>query len=467
MATVTFHGAAQEVTGSCYLLESPACGRVLLECGMHQGGDSIERVTREAFDFDPASIDAVILSHGHLDHSGLLPKLVKSGFSGPIYCTQATRSIVRILLKDAVGLYIRDLERENLRRERSGRELLAPEYTEADVERVMEQCQGVPYNHSQVFGNGARVCFYDAGHILGSAIVEITLEETGRSKRLVFSGDLGRAGSVLMNNPVKLTEADMVLMEGTYGDRDHRDSSETIAQLVDILGDTWQRGGNVLIPAFALGRSQEIIFHLGKLWKHGLLDNWQVYLDSPMAIEITQVYDRWLHIMDDSDVRQLDQAGRDSLAGFIPQMKLCRTPEESMAINRIRQGAIIIAGSGMCTGGRIRHHFKHRIWRENTTILFIGFQARGTLGRMLVEGMKNIKLFGDEFLVRARIETLGGFSAHAGQTELVEWISHFEPTPQVALVHGEAHALEALAQRLWTEKRIRAEIPAQGKVIAF
>jgi metallo-beta-lactamase family protein len=467
MATVTFYGAAQEVTGSCYLLESPATGRVLLECGMHQGGDAVDRVSREAFDFDAASIDAVILSHAHLDHSGLLPKLVKMGFTGPIYCTQATRSIIRILLDDAVGLYMRDLERENLRRERSGRELMAPEYTEADVDRVIEQCVGIPYQHTQEFGNGARVCFYDAGHILGSAIVEITLEEMGHSKKLVFSGDLGRAGSVLMNDPVTLDSADMVMMEGTYGDRNHRDSSETIAQLIDILGDTWQRGGNVLIPAFALGRSQEIIFHLGMLWKQGLLDNWQVYLDSPMAIEITQVYDRWLHIMDDHDIRQLDQAGRDSLAGFLPQLKLCRTPEESMAINRIRQGAIIIAGSGMCTGGRIRHHFKHRIWRENTTILFIGFQARGTLGRLLVDGMKNIKLFGDEFLVRARIETLGGFSAHAGQTELVEWLSNFSPVPQVALVHGEAQALEALAQRLWTEKRICAEIPARGKVIAF
>jgi len=467
LATITFYGAAQEVTGSCYLLESPAIGRVLMECGMHQGGDAVERIQDDNFEFEPGSIDAVILSHAHLDHSGKLPKLVNQGFNGPIYCTQATKGILRILLEDALGLYQRDLERENLRRERSGRNLLNAEYSEADVRKVLKLCEGMPYNKSFAPGSAATACFHDAGHILGSAIVEIELEERDQHKRLVFSGDLGRKGSVLMNDPATLSNADLVLMEGTYGNRDHRDESSTLQQLTEILSDTWQRGGNVLIPAFALGRSQEIIFQLGCLYHKGLLDGWQVFLDSPMAIEVTQVYDRWLHLMDDQDIRQLDKFGRDSLEEFLPTLKICRTPEESMAINEVKQGALIIAGSGMCTGGRIRHHIKHRLWRESNTMIFIGFQAQGTLGRLLVDGLKDIKIFGDEIKVRSRIETLGGFSAHAGQSELISWIENFQPTPRVLLIHGEARALEGLSQKLWTDKSIRSEIPAQGSCIAF
>ena len=467
MASITFYGAAQEVTGSCYLLESPALGCVLLECGMHQGGDAIERIRKDNFDFEPHSIDAVVLSHGHLDHSGLLPKLVKQGFSGPIYCTQATKGLLRILLEDAFGIYQRDLERENLRRERSGRDLLEAEYTDADVQKVLKLCEGSPYKAKIKLGSSASVCFHDAGHILGSAIVEIELSENGKNKRLVFSGDLGRKGSVLMNDPVSLTQAGVVLLEGTYGDRNHRDEENTLQQLTEILSDTWRRGGNVMIPAFALGRSQEIIFHLGCLHHKGLLDDWQVFLDSPMAIEVTQVYDRWLHLLDDDDVRKLDQFHRDSLAEFLPTLKLCNSAEESIEINKIKQGAIIIAGSGMCTGGRIRHHFKHRIWRENNTIIFIGFQAQGTLGRLLVDGKKSIKMFGDDFAVKARIETLGGFSAHAGQSELIEWIAAFKPVPKLVLVHGEKNALAALSQKLLTDNGIESEVPAQGSTLVF
>ncbi len=467
MATITFYGAAQEVTGSCYLLESTAIGRVLMECGMHQGGDAVERIQKDNFEFDPRNIDAVILSHAHLDHSGKLPKLVNQGFDGPIYCTQATKGILRILLEDALGLYQRDLERENVRRERSGRNLLTAEYSEDHVRKVLKLCEGIPYNENFTFGSRATACFHDAGHILGSAIIDIELQEKGQRKRLVFSGDLGRKGSVLMNDPAILSSADLVLMEGTYGNRDHRDESSTMQQLTELLSETWQRGGNVLIPAFALGRSQEIIFHLGVLYYKGLLDDWQVFLDSPMAIEVTQVYDRWLHLMDDQDIRQLDKFGRDSLQEFLPTLKICRTPEESMAINEVKQGAIIIAGSGMCTGGRIRHHIKHRLWRESNTMIFIGFQARGTLGRLLVDGLKDIKIFGDEIKVRARIETLGGFSAHAGQSELISWIENFQPTPRLLLIHGEAQALESLSQKLWTDKSIRSEIPAPGSCIAF
>lgn len=467
MATITFYGAAQQVTGSCYLLETPAMGRVLLECGMHQGGDAVERIGKETFTFDPADIDAVILSHGHLDHSGMLPKLVNQGYDGPIYCTPATKGLLRILLEDSWGLYKRDLDYGNLRRQRRGQELRVAEYQLKDVRKVIQLCEPKPFNVDSQIGPEAKLCFHDAGHILGSAIVELTLSENGTEKRLVFSGDLGNKDSALMNDPAVLDKADLLMMESTYGNRNHKDIDNTLEELSRILKDAWRRGGTVMIPSFAVGRAQEILFHLGCLHHQGELDNWAIFLDSPMAIEVTQVYDNWLHIMDNKDVRHLTEAGRESLQEFLPTLRLCHTPEESRAINRIKKGAIIIAGSGMCTGGRIRHHLKHRIWHDNNTVIFIGFQAQGTLGRLLVDGAQHIKMYGDEFIVRASIETLGGFSAHAGQKELIEWARNFQPVPRLILIHGEITALETLSEKLLVDHEINSEIPAWGESIEF
>lgn len=467
MATITFYGAAQEVTGSCHLLESPALGRVLLDCGLHQGGDAVERVKDERFDFEAGEIDALVLSHAHLDHSGLLPKLFHEGFTGPVLCTRATAELLEIMLHDSVGLYLRDLEHANLRKARRGKPAEPPAFTVEDVEGVLALCRGYAYGEAVPLGSGGTLCFHDAGHILGSAIIEIEFTEAGDTRRIVYSGDLGKQDSVLMNPPAKLPHADLVIMESTYGNREHRLELDTVSQLNDILKDTWRRGGSVMIPSFAVGRTQDILFHLGCLHLDGELDHWQVFLDSPMAIAVTRVYDHWLRLLDANDVRALSEVHKTSLENFLPTLKLTQDTDQSMAINRIKGGAIIIAGSGMCTGGRIRHHIKQRIWDDRNTLIFAGYQARGTLGRILVDGAQHIKLFNEDYVVKARIETLGGLSAHAGQSGLVDWLAAFENTPRTVLVHGEQEAQHALAQRLRKDLNRQVEIPAAGATISI
>jgi metallo-beta-lactamase family protein len=467
MATVKILGAAQEVTGSCHLIESPALGKMLLDCGMHQGASSLKKIGQDDFEFVPADIDAVILSHAHLDHSGLLPKLVSLGFKGPIYCADATADLLRVMLLDSINIYLGDLERENRKLLRKGKTPLEPEYSEEDVHEVLSLCVTKNYNESFHLTEQASCTFFDAGHILGSAIVEVKLHEKGGVKTLVFSGDLGNKNAVLMKDPSFLKQADILLVEGTYGDRNHRPIEDTVEQLREIIKETEKRGGNIMIPAFAVGRTQEILFYLGQLHREGLLQNWQVILDSPMAIEITKVYDKWFSSLDSKDIDQATPDAHSIIKDFIPSLFLSVTPENSMAINRIKKGALIIAGSGMCTGGRIRHHFKSRIWDSRNTIIFCGYQAMGTLGRLLVDGKKMIRIFNDSFAVKANIETLGGFSAHAGQRELVEWIGQFTPSPQVVLVHGDAEALDKLSYVLWDEKNLSSIIPTKRQAIAF
>ena len=467
MATVKILGAAQEVTGSCHLIESPALGKMLLDCGMHQGASSLKKIGQDDFEFVPADIDAVILSHAHLDHSGLLPKLVSFGFKGPIYCADATADLLRVMLLDSINIYLGDLERENRKLLRKGKTPLEPEYSEEDVHEVLSLCVTKNYNESFHLTEQASCTFFDAGHILGSAIVEVKLHEKGGVKTLVFSGDLGNKNAVLMKDPSFLKQADILLVEGTYGDRNHRPIEDTVEQLREIIKETEKRGGNIMIPAFAVGRTQEILFYLGQLHREGLLQNWQVILDSPMAIEITKVYDKWFSSLDSKDIDQATPDAHSIIKDFIPSLFLSVTPENSMAINRIKKGALIIAGSGMCTGGRIRHHFKSRIWDSRNTIIFCGYQAMGTLGRLLVDGKKMIRIFNDSFAVKANIETLGGFSAHAGQRELVEWIEQFTPSSQVVLVHGDAKALDKLSYVLWDEKNLSSIIPVKRQAIAF
>ncbi len=434
---------------------------------MHQGGDAVSRMGDESFAFDPGKISAVVLSHAHLDHSGLLPRLYEAGFRGPVYCTHATADLLRIMLNDAVGLYLRDLERENRRRARAGAPPRKPAYDQEHVDGFLAACQGRDYGLPISIGPQATLCFYDAGHILGAAISELRINEQGVEKRLVYSGDLGKQDSVLMRPPQPLAEADLLVMESTYGDREHKDEKNTLTELRDILSATWHRGGSVMIPSFAVERTQEILFYLGLLYQNGDLAPWQVFLDSPMAIEVTRVYDRWLELLDDEDLDKLGPTARTSLESVLPNLHLTADTEASMAINRIKGGAIIIAGSGMCTGGRIRHHFKQRIWDANNTVIFVGFQARGTLGRVLVDGARRVRMFGDDFAVKARIETLGGLSAHAGQSDLVAWAGGFQDRPRTVLVHGEPHAQDALAERLQRELGLTVDIPQRRERLEF
>jgi metallo-beta-lactamase family protein len=375
--------------------------------------------------------------------------------------------LLDVMLHDSVGLYLRDLERTNIRNARRGKPELEPIFDMKDVEGVLELCQGHEFGEEVSMEAGATVVFHDAGHILGSSIVEIRLQDKGEEKTLVFSGDLGKRDSVLMNEPAVLQKADIILAESTYGDREHRGEEDSMLQLRDILRETWRRGGSVMIPAFAVGRTQDILFHLGCLHHQGELDNWEVFLDSPMAIAVTHVYDRWLEMLNGCEVRQLSDAHKASLVTFLPTLNLAMTTEESMAINRIKSGAIIIAGSGMCTGGRIRHHLKQRIWDDRNTLIFTGYQARGTLGRVLVDGAKSVKIFGEEYVVKAEIETLGGLSAHAGQSGLVDWITAFQPPARTVLVHGEPDAQDVLADRLWQDHDLKVEIPRRGETLAF
>lgn len=451
MAKLTFYGAIEGVTGSAYLLETEAA-TILLDCGLFQGRREEEKANVEPFPFHISKLDAVVLSHAHLDHSGRIPKLVADGYNGPIYMTYPTADLLDVMLKDAASLQQRDVEWENKRRRRSGKAEIDPIYTLDDVEAALEMCVGFDYAERHEILEGIGVRFNDAGHILGSSIVELFITENGAEKKLVFSGDLGNSCAALLQDPKVIEKADVLLMESTYGDRDHRPMDETLQEFEEIILEASENGGNIMIPSFAVGRTQEIIFRLGELYQKGLLKQQAVYLDSPMAIAVTEIYHRYQNIFNSEDVASIRKGKTGSLHTFLPVLRYSTSTEESMALNKIEAGAIIIAGSGMCTGGRIRHHFKHNIWRRNAHVVIVGYQAIGTPGRALVDGSKIFRIGGDEITVNATIHTLGGFSAHASQSQLIDWVSHFsKPHPRLYLVHGEENAKLALKERLSLE----------------
>lgn len=374
MASLTFLGAAQEVTGSCYLLETLDGVKVLLECGMRQGRREADNGNRAPFPFDPASIDAVVISHAHLDHSGLLPRLAAEGFKGPIFATEATCELLELMLLDSAHIQEKDAEWENRWRNRIGKPSIKPLYTQADTERALKLRRPISLGSTVAVARGVRVTFHNAGHILGSSIVEVQFHDQVQPRRLVFSGDLGNTCSPLMRAPSPLSRADVVMLESTYGDRDHRDSNDTLEELAAILDQAHRDGGNVLIPSFAVGRTQDLLYYLGRFYQEGRLPQQAVFLDSPMAARANGIYLRHSNEFDDRDREYIRGTGTTRLEEWLPVLRVTRSADESMAINRIKSGAVIIAGSGMCTGGRIVHHFKHNLWRPECHVVFPGFQ---------------------------------------------------------------------------------------------
>lgn len=467
MALLNFLGAIQQVTGSCYLIESRDGARVLLDCGMRQGRREEEDGNHAPFAFDPQSLDAVVISHAHIDHTGLLPKLTAAGYRGPIFATDASCELMELMLLDSAFLQEKDAEWENKWRARMGKPPISPLYTTRDAEQALSQRRPMIYGESREVAKGVHATFHDAGHILGSAIVELEVQDHHLTRRLVFSGDLGNTCSPLMRDPSTLSQADVVLLESTYGDRDHRCSEDTLDELADILQQAHRDGGNVLIPSFAVGRTQDLIYYLGRFYHEGRLPQQAVFLDSPMAIRANAIYSRYQDQFAAEDRAALQARGSKRIEDWLPILRCTETAEESMAINRIKSGAIIIAGSGMCTGGRIVHHFKHNLWRDDCHLIFPGFQAKGTLGRTLVDGAEHVKLLHQRIAVKAKIHTLGGFSAHAGQSQLLDWVSNFEHHPELYLVHGELEKMQALQLALRERLDWIANIPEPGEQIAL
>lgn len=425
-----FLGGARTVTGSCYYLEGRNF-RVLVECGMFQGPDA-EAVNRRPFAFDPASIDCLFLTHSHLDHVGLVPRLVKEGFTGRIITTSPTADIAELILYDSAHIQESDTEWQNRKAMRSGLEMKEPLYLPPDVDRVLPLFQRKQYGKIEQLCEGVRYRFVNAGHILGSSTLELWYQDGQGEKKISFSGDIGKKENPIVNDPVFVEETDYLTIESTYGNRKHKNMEDSIDELVNIIKTTFKRGGNVIIPSFALGRTQDLLLILNRLVKEGRLFKINVYIDSPLGERITRVYAAHPEYFDEEARQLFNIESRDAI-----RIHFTRKTEESMALNRIKKEAIIISSSGMCEGGRVRHHLKHNLWRRECSIVFVGYQAEGTLGRQIVDRDKKVEVLGEDIVVRAGIHTLGGFSAHADQEELMGWIAQFKNSPEIFIVHGE------------------------------
>jgi len=457
---IEFYGATSGVTGSCHILRANG-HTILLDCGLIQGRREEMEENRNPFPFAPDEISAVVLSHGHIDHSGRIPLLVKQGYSGPIYTQNATGDLCDILLQDAAYLQEKDAQYENKWRKRKKKPLIEPLYTTDDASAALKNIVGLRYREKREILPGIQLCYQDAGHILGSTSVEIWLSENGQQRKVVFSGDLGQYDTPILNDPAVIESADHVIIESTYGNRLHRDRQGTIDEIGQIISDAAHHKGNLLIPAFSIGRTQEILYYLGKYYAEWNLDRWQVFLDSPMAIRASKVYWEYPHLYDEEATKLRKQVNE---MPHLKNLHLTPSPKESMAINRIKSGAIIISASGMLTGGRVIHHLKHNVSRNGAHIMIVGYQANGTLGRRLVNGEPTIRIHGDEYRVKASIHTVGGLSAHADMDDLLRWIGNFKSNPQVHVVHGEAEVKQDFRDTLESRLNLQASVPAPGEI---
>lgn len=454
---VTFLGAAGSVTGSSYLLE---CGglKFMVDCGLFQGNAEMEKRNLRTPSYDPKELAFILVTHAHIDHTGNLPRLVQKGFSGPIYASEPTRDLLEIMLLDSAHIQEMEAEWANRKTKRKGGKMVAPLYTQTDAENTLPLIK--PVNYEQAFepAPGVRVTYRDAGHILGSAFIRIEYEEDGKTLSLLFSGDLGRPDQLIVSNPAIARTPDYLFLESTYGNRNHKDENNSLEELAAAIDYAYSRGEKVIIPAFAVERSQQIIYTLYLLAKQGKLPaDMPVFLDSPMAIRATEVFKKHPDYADEQTQR-LMESGESPYD--LPNLKYTLSTEESQAINTMNGPAVVISASGMCTAGRIKHHLRHNLWRPGAAVVFVGFQAAGTLGRKLIGGAGKVRIFGEDVAVAAKIFTIGGFSGHAGQSEIMEWVSHFKDTRmKIILVHGEPKAQEALKALIKEEFGLEAHVP--------
>jgi metallo-beta-lactamase family protein len=462
MIRLSCHGAAKQVTGSCHLLETDRA-RILIDCGMFQGGRELAEENAEPFGFDPASIDALLLTHAHLDHCGRIPLLVQRGFRGRIIATAPTHELARLVLVDSAGLQEEEARRAQRHARHRGDADARPLYTIADAFHSMQYFDGAAsYGTRMEVADGVWATFMNAGHILGSASIFVEVDDGASGRRSVyFSGDIGNPGRPLLDDPqAPPSPPDYVVMETTYGDRDHRDWQASVDELIDAVADAHARGGNVVIPTFALERAQEVLFALGEgIARQRLPRHLAVFLDSPMAISATEVFQRYPGAMREDFGRRLHHADPFALEG----LRMTRDAADSMAINNIRGGAVIMAGSGMGTGGRVRHHLRHNLWNESSSVIFVGYAAQGTLARIIIDGARRVRLFDEDIQVRARVHTINGFSAHAGRSELLAWLRRCGSPRQVVLVHGDLDGgMRAFADTLEAQ-RVPCRIAGAGE----
>lgn len=457
---LTFLGATHEVTGSCFFLE--ACGKnILIDCGMEQGKDTYEN---QEIPVAAADIDAVLLTHAHIDHSGKLPLLYSQGFRGSIHATSATSSLCSIMLRDSAHIQMAEAEWKNRKGKRSGEQQAVPIYDMEDAMATIRMFVSHEYSEKFTLYDGIEVRYTDVGHLLGSASIEVWITENGVTKKVVFSGDIGNVNQPLINDPQYIEEADYVVMESTYGDRSHGEAPDYIGELTSIIQSTLDRGGNVVIPSFAVGRTQVLLYYIRKIKDEGLIKghgNFKVYVDSPLAVEATQVFHEYMNGYFDEEAMELVRKGINPIA--FPGLKTSITSDESKAINFDDEPKVIISAAGMCDAGRIRHHLKHNLWREDSTILFVGHQSVGTLGRMLQDGATEVKLFGETIRVCAQIRQLSGVSGHADREGLIRWLKGFEKKPQqVFVVHGDDLVCESFAELIRKELGYEAIAPYSG-----